>query len=386
MPAAEEVALFDRIGALIRGEDDRFDLIVFDTAPTGHTLRLIQMPELMEAWIRALSRSRRAMLGVEQDDKNDPIMMSLAERLERLREFRARLISPRDHAVRAGARSPSGCRSRRPRGRSRTLDDAGVRVGGLIVNRVLPTPRADPFLRARRAQEQVYLDEIAPRFEHRRPCLPCRSSERDVHGSHGWTHDRRQSARTRQGEPAVTWPSCRPTAAEVQQSATVSRRLHRQGAGDGPLAALEAQRQGLRRWPQCPSDERGTHRYAEGKWSVKRMLGHMADAERVFAYRLLRIARGDTDAARRLRREPVGSRTAASAAADGRRRRRVLRGSRATLALMRSMTPRPPPAWASPTAPQITARAIGWIIAGHVVHHVEILHERYALPDLAAGG
>src|SRR5688500_10657242 len=41
MPGAEEMALFDRIGGLIRGEDDRFDLIVFDTAPTGHTLRLI---------------------------------------------------------------------------------------------------------------------------------------------------------------------------------------------------------------------------------------------------------------------------------------------------------------------------------------------------------
>ena len=50
----------------------RFDLIVFDTAPTGHTLRLIRMPELMEAWIKALSRSRRAMLGVEQDDQAGP--------------------------------------------------------------------------------------------------------------------------------------------------------------------------------------------------------------------------------------------------------------------------------------------------------------------------
>ena len=75
MPGAEEVALFDRMGSLIRGEDERFDLIVFDTAPTGHTLRLIRMPELMEAWIEALSRSRRAMLGVEQDDKQDPIMI-----------------------------------------------------------------------------------------------------------------------------------------------------------------------------------------------------------------------------------------------------------------------------------------------------------------------
>ena len=61
MPGAEEVALCDRMGALIRGEDERFDRIVFDTAPTGHTLRLIRMPELMEAWIKALSRHVRMM-------------------------------------------------------------------------------------------------------------------------------------------------------------------------------------------------------------------------------------------------------------------------------------------------------------------------------------
>ena len=180
MPAAEEVALFDRIGSLIRGEDDRFDLLVFDTAPTGHTLRLIRMPELMEAWIRALSRSRRAMLGVDQEDKNDPIMMSLGDRLERLREFRARLISPRVTAfvlVLNAERLPIEETARA----LAQLDEAGVRVGALIVNRVLPPSSIDPFLIARQAQERVYLDEIDSRFADvprlRVPQLP-----RDVHG------------------------------------------------------------------------------------------------------------------------------------------------------------------------------------------------------------
>ena len=180
MPAAEEVALFDRIGALIRDEDDRFDLLVFDTAPTGHTLRLIRMPELMEAWIRALSRSRRAMLGVDQDDKNDPIMTSLGDRLERLREFRARLISPRVTAfvlVLIAERLPIEETARA----MAQLDEAGVRVGALIVNRVLPSSSSDPFLIARHAQERVYLDEIDSRFADvprlRVPQLP-----RDVHG------------------------------------------------------------------------------------------------------------------------------------------------------------------------------------------------------------
>lgn len=180
MPGAEEVALFDRMGGLIRGEDARFDLVIFDTAPTGHTLRLIRMPELMEAWIRALSRSRRAMLGVEQDDRTDPIMVTLAERLERLRELRARLMSGRSTAfvlVLIPERLPIEETSRA----LVQLDEAGVRVGGLVVNRVLPARTTDPYLAARVEQERVYLDDIERRFAaHQRVYLP--QFEHDVYG------------------------------------------------------------------------------------------------------------------------------------------------------------------------------------------------------------
>jgi arsenite-transporting ATPase len=180
MPGAEEMALFHRVGALIRGEDSRFDLIVFDTAPTGHTLRLIRMPELMEAWIRALSRSRRAMLGIEQDDAADPVMLSLAERLEHLREFRARLLSQRVSAfvlVLVAERLPIEETARA----IEQLHDAGVNVGALVINRVLPVTSPDPFLRSRHEQEQVYLDEITRRFaSHPRVTVPQLPS--DVHG------------------------------------------------------------------------------------------------------------------------------------------------------------------------------------------------------------
>ena len=180
MPGAEEMALFDRIGALIRGDDDRFDLIVFDTAPTGHTLRLIRMPELMEAWIRALSRSRRAMLGIEQDDATDPVMLSLSGRLEHLREFRARLLSPRISAfvlVLVAERLPIEETARA----IEQLQDAGVTIGGMVVNRVLPDTSPDPFLRSRHDQEQIYLDEIDRRFvAHARVRVPQLPS--DVHG------------------------------------------------------------------------------------------------------------------------------------------------------------------------------------------------------------
>jgi arsenite-transporting ATPase len=180
MPGAEEVALFDRMGALIRGEDQRFDLIIFDTAPTGHTLRLIRMPELMEAWIKALSRSRRAMLGIEQDDRADPIMISLADRLERLKELRARLMSGRTTSfilVLIPERLPIEETSRA----IDQLDEAGVKVGGLVINRVLPDHSTDQFLTARRNQEQRYLDEITSRFSrHKRIYVP--QFESDVYG------------------------------------------------------------------------------------------------------------------------------------------------------------------------------------------------------------
>lgn len=180
MPGAEEMALFDKIGELVRGGDERYDLVIFDTAPTGHTLRLIRMPELLEAWIRALSKSRQAMIGVEQDDATDPVMITLSERLEHLREFRARLLSPRICSfvlVLVAERLPIEETSRA----IEQLQDAGVTIGGLVVNRILPETSPDPFLRARHDQEVVYLDEINKRFAKfprvRVPQLPS-----DVHG------------------------------------------------------------------------------------------------------------------------------------------------------------------------------------------------------------
>ena len=180
MPGAEEMALFDKIGALVRGGDEHYDLVIFDTAPTGHTLRLIRMPELMESWIRALSKSRQAMLGVEQDDATDPVMISLKDRLEHLREFRARLLSPRICSfvlVLVAERLPIEETARA----IDQLDDAGVKIGGLIVNRILPETSPDPFLRSRHEQEVVYLNEINRRFaSHPRVRVPQLPS--DVHG------------------------------------------------------------------------------------------------------------------------------------------------------------------------------------------------------------
>ena len=120
------------------------------------------------------------MLGIEQDDATDPVMLSLAERLEHLREFRARLLSPRSSAfvlVLVAERLPIEETARA----IDQLNESGITIGGLVINRVLPDTSPDPFLQARHRQEQIYLDEIDQRFRSfarvRVPQLPS-----DVHG------------------------------------------------------------------------------------------------------------------------------------------------------------------------------------------------------------
>jgi arsenite-transporting ATPase len=177
MPGVEEVALFDRMSELIVDRDDEYDLVIFDTAPTGHTLRLLQMPEMMTSWVRALSKTRRAML--TDDPGPDPVLATLESRRERLQIVRARLMQARLAAfvlVLIPERLPI-------EETARALDvlaASDVHVAGLVVNRVLPDLEG-AFLSARRRQEQVYLDEIGRRFGHL-PRLRIGQFESDVHG------------------------------------------------------------------------------------------------------------------------------------------------------------------------------------------------------------
>ena len=83
MPGAESVALFDRMTELMVDRKDVYDLIVFDTAPTGHTLRLLQSPDLLVTWVKALTKARRAMLPPGPEEK-DPVLEALERRQDRL--------------------------------------------------------------------------------------------------------------------------------------------------------------------------------------------------------------------------------------------------------------------------------------------------------------
>jgi hypothetical protein len=134
-------------------------------------------------------------------------------------------------------------------------------------------------------------------------------------------------------------------------------------------------------------DTAARSRYAAGKWSVKEVLGHLADAERIFAYRLMRIARHDATPLPGFDENayvPAGefdARALASLVGEF----GALRLS--TIALVDGL---PPDSWVrrgQASGASITARALAYIIVGHVAHHARVLRERYRLspaPDAVA--
>lgn len=125
------------------------------------------------------------------------------------------------------------------------------------------------------------------------------------------------------------------------------------------------------------SSEQAAHRYAPGKWSVRQVVGHLADVELIFTHRLLRIARGDAtplpgfdenafvDAAP-FEAQPIAELAAYLQAARG-----------ATLAIVRGLDEQVMVRRGMVNDHLISVRALAYVSAGHLAHHLALLRERY---------
>jgi hypothetical protein len=123
----------------------------------------------------------------------------------------------------------------------------------------------------------------------------------------------------------------------------------------------------------------GTFRYEPGKWSVNDVICHVNDAERIFAYRALRIARGDKTPLPGWEENDY----AAAAGADSRETEELAAEfdivRQATIALFKSLEPEAVVRRGTANNTDVSVRALAYIIAGHVAHHVRILRERYQI-------
>jgi len=150
-----------------------------------------------------------------------------------------------------------------------------------------------------------------------------------------------------------------------------------QVSGDDICRTLASQSADAIAFLQTIPESQSLHRYAPDKWSIRQLLGHVNDTERVFAFRALWFARGFSD--------PLPSFDQNIAvplsAADGRSWAShvdefgAIRA--ATMALFDNM---PADAWTRrgvASGNPVSVRALAYIIAGHVAHHMRIVRERY---------
>jgi hypothetical protein len=124
-------------------------------------------------------------------------------------------------------------------------------------------------------------------------------------------------------------------------------------------------------------EERSTVRYAPDKWSIRQLVGHVIDSERIFGYRALCIARGEKQPLPGFDQEQY----AQGAAFDGLPLRRLAEElalvRRAGVLMLRGL---PEPAWhrdGVASDVRVTVRALAYIILGHERHHLRVLRERY---------
>jgi DinB superfamily len=147
--------------------------------------------------------------------------------------------------------------------------------------------------------------------------------------------------------------------------------------GDNILEILDDERRQFVLMMSGRSEDDGNFRYAAGKWTVKELIGHINDTERIFAYRILRIARGDQTPIEGfeqddyVRNADFNSRSLEEMVED------YIAVRRATLSLLRNLSPE---AWTRKGIAnnnEVTVRAIAYTLAGHDLHHRRILEERY---------
>ncbi|PMR74861.1 ArsA family ATPase [Billgrantia endophytica] len=207
-PGTQEAALLERLSRLVTDDEAPYDLIIFDTAPTGHTLRLLTLPEAMAAWTDGLlSHNRKSEeLGKvlshltpkrgrdvatpfddpqedplsDLDDRTRDVARTLIDRRRLFHRARRRIENPKETSF-LFVMTPERLPILETVRAVEALEAAHIPVAGTLVNRVIPDDADGEFLRARREQEATYLARIDERLARLpRPRLPWLPS--DVQG------------------------------------------------------------------------------------------------------------------------------------------------------------------------------------------------------------
>jgi arsenite-transporting ATPase len=171
-PGTHESALFDKMAEIIIEKFDDYDVMIFDTAPTGHTLRLLTLPGLLEDWMASLIKKRKSIVGMnkmlsKKYDEKDPVLEILEKRQKRFGEIKKILIDGNDLTLRF-VLNPEQLAIEETKKAVAQLEKFDLPVEALVINRILPEEFNNEFWQKKKEQEKVYLDIIEKAFPNKK--------------------------------------------------------------------------------------------------------------------------------------------------------------------------------------------------------------------------
>jgi len=171
-PGIDETAAFDKF--LQYMTTDEYDIVVFDTAPTGHTLRLLSFPEMMDSWVGKMIKVRRQIGSMakafknimpfmgdeEEEDRALEDMEATKKQIRAAREVMAdpertsfkMVVIPEEMSIYESERAMEA------------LEKNNMHADGVIVNQIQPEEADCDFCRARRQIQQKRMDSIRQKF------------------------------------------------------------------------------------------------------------------------------------------------------------------------------------------------------------------------------
>lgn len=148
---------------------------------------------------------------------------------------------------------------------------------------------------------------------------------------------------------------------------------------DDALGAIEQQSSDTQRFLSSLDESKAAYRYADGKWSVKQVIGHIVDTERILGYRLLAVARGEQQPLPPFDENLYVENAGFDAWTLGDLAEHYALVRRATIVLLRNL---PAEAWTRrgvAGGAEVSVNGLAYVIVGHERHHLGVLRTRYSL-------
>lgn len=149
--------------------------------------------------------------------------------------------------------------------------------------------------------------------------------------------------------------------------------------GQNSLHVLRQQLEGFTSKLAKLTEEQWSYRYEEGKWSVKEVVGHLTDTERIFAYRALRISRGDATALPGFEQNQYVANAQFDRLSPDLITRDWQYTRMSTVSLRYGLSDEVAGITGEASGNPVSVRALFAMIAGHTIHHIKVMRERYNL-------